>query len=833
MMIVTCWFLIAGPIGEIIDLMTPPKVQSVGAKRGAFDQSNLSKDVDMSGLGLDELDPPGEVSQRKPTRRRRFQPRKIAKPKPKAKTKAQSKQTKNKDSANMDVEEKGTPDVEGAPPKGKKQKKKAKTQAKKKVEGEEEEGEEEAQDQEDVGGKTKRRRTCWKKQLSDQDHKHNFVKNYLGSLGVTWSRSQTYHHSRPVDAYAKECATNNGFVTMHVGLVALKVPECLTCIALLRDCHFDMKFLEEKLTGWEPGEKFSPLAAIKTRLGLMEWASLSANGLPQGSPPPVVSGDDNPQANQIVPVSQPETAKSSEQAEEDNVEMNDENEEDRQDYLQQILGELKCFELLPRGTYGKQVPVRCHACRSAKQPGGKIIDLVSTAKGSVRGFLRQHCQSQTHVDGVEQWLKRNRGETEEDEEMAEPLKGLHTVPCTGFSLTQGGHKLSEYREEFKLWATHTNLNHKLNKHTYSWKLKEEELNIFHEKCLKVVEVPQDEEHGVCQHCLTVESTANTGRNAIRFATKYWIARILHARLFQSERTVRDLMDKLKASTFYKNHFRKIDNLLEKSNGELQSLTRQFFVHWPLKSMTDLCKSFIATTVTPMLSVNVNDCTKEFKALAGKFTMELASGQLTEVAKLSAQIGEAACTGKFAQKPAILGLLCQIMDTIDRENRGVESLKRTRKMGEHELQAVQEAGRVLALNGCSPEFMRSLGFNRASILHTQGRVNNLLEQGLPCAALACLFPDVLSQNAVLVDAATPRPTGVSARRFVLCMDFTYLQKLHAQTVLNNEIGVVGGPFSMKDLTGNIAEAASFQPVQDDGKVDLVEKAKANRMLLSWT
>lgn len=61
MMIVTCWFLIAGPIGEIIDLMTPPKVQSVGAKRGAFDQSNLSKDVDMSGLGLDELDPPGEV----------------------------------------------------------------------------------------------------------------------------------------------------------------------------------------------------------------------------------------------------------------------------------------------------------------------------------------------------------------------------------------------------------------------------------------------------------------------------------------------------------------------------------------------------------------------------------------------------------------------------------------------------------------------------------------------------------------------------------------------------------------------------------------------------
>ena len=123
MMIVTCWFLIAGPIGEIIDLMTPPKVQSVGAKRGAFDQSNLSKDVDMSGLGLDELDPPGEVSQRKPTRRRRFQPRKNAKPKPKAKTKAQSKQKKSKDNANMDVEEKGNPDVEGAPPKGKKKEK--------------------------------------------------------------------------------------------------------------------------------------------------------------------------------------------------------------------------------------------------------------------------------------------------------------------------------------------------------------------------------------------------------------------------------------------------------------------------------------------------------------------------------------------------------------------------------------------------------------------------------------------------------------------------------------------------------------------------------------
>ena len=146
-------------------------------------------------------------------------------------------------------------------------------------------------------------------------------------------------------------------------------------------------------------------------------------------------------------------------------------------------------------------------------------------------------------------------------------EALH--PCQGISLTHSSQKsCSEYKQEYILWATHTNLATPFNKHRYCWDISKKDLRLFHEDCQKVGVHQIDQ---ACPQCSKASGVQNAAKIAMRYNKKHWICRIVHARLFKSDEAVFDLIATFKGTMVYQHHEKSMDEFLAKSNHNLQSL----------------------------------------------------------------------------------------------------------------------------------------------------------------------------------------------------------------------------------------------------------------------
>lgn len=232
---------------------------------------------------------------------------------------------------------------------------------------------------------------------------------------------------------------------------------------------------------------------------------------------------------------------------------------------------------------------------------------------------------------------------------------------------------------------------------------------------------------------------------------------------------------------------------------------------------------------PILAVDVEQCSGEFRQLASQFAVQLSCGGLNELGQIGVRIMKATCNGQLLNHPCILGIILQCIDMLDREGRGVESMKHPRKMGDREQALVQQSGLMLASNGCSPQLMRAMGFNKISCLRNHSTLDLLQSQGLPCPALALLEPDIMHQNVAIINQLVPKERALkTTQRMVLCFDFTYLCPLHCPVTLHQKKGLIGGPFRMEDV-GN-ERPGSFQLLETNEP--LYEKQKANRMILGY-
>ena len=238
-------------------------------------------------------------------------------------------------------------------------------------------------------------------------------------------------------------------------------------------------------------------------------------------------------------------------------------------------------------------------------------------------------------------------------------------------------------------------------------------------------------------------------------------------------------------------------------------------------MTRVCRP-VATG--PSLLVNVEECTGEFRQLSNQFTAQLAGGGVAELQQLGMRIMKATCSGKLLSHPCIMGIVLQCIDVVNREERGIHTLKQPRKMGDKEQALIQQAGLLLTSNGCSGDLMRAMGFSKLSFLRSHSNLDSLLSQGLPCAPLALLKPSVMQQNVALISQMLPPLPGLASKqRMVLCFDFTYLLPLHTPMTLHEEKGLAGGPFSIGHES--IAFHRLGQPLLDD--------VKASRMTFGHT
>ena len=253
------------------------------------------------------------------------------------------------------------------------------------------------------------------------------------------------------------------------------------------------------------------------------------------------------------------------------------------------------LQLLPLRTHDKRVPIRCLACRSRKQRKGKVFEghTLDSAK-TLRHFVDQHCVRPNHLSNLAKWVKARRGYQDAKTEVRP-----QTVSCEGLSLTNGEERFKPFRAELLHWARMIKLSAVFGKHKYTFNNAAEELTVFHEDCQKVVSwQPQagEQSRPVCDKCndWRLGSTATT--SAIRFALKFWAARLLQAKLFKSQEEVQRLIEEMKDRPMYKIHPTKVNEILQWDLVKLQTTTRSSWLNVRRDGFTPQLKAWVDENV---------------------------------------------------------------------------------------------------------------------------------------------------------------------------------------------------------------------------------------------
>lgn len=210
-----------------------------------------------------------------------------------------------------------------------------------------------------------------------------------------------------------------------------------------------------------------------------------------------------------------------------------------------------------------------------------------------------------------------------------------------------------------------------------------------------------------------------------------------------------------------------------------------------------------------------------------FAAELASQQKFSKDSLhhvTLKILKGTVSGRLSSNPAIMGMVLQCMDMLERRERGC-GMKGPKNRTDVETDLLEEAALLLTSNGCPGDLMQHFGFSQVSILRTLSNLDTLTSRGSPCPVLACIFQAVMQEDIGLIDSLLVRPTQ-NRKRMVMCFDFTYLLPMHCSLTLNKERALVGGPFQMDDIASD--SPGCFQRLAPG--FTMTERAKANRMLL---
>ena len=107
---------------------------------------------------------------------------------------------------------------------------------------------------------------------------------------------------------------------------------------------------------------------------------------------------------------------------------------------------------LPGGSFGKRVPVQCTLCKSKTWPEGKVVECNQLKVYNLQYFLGSHSTSSGHQKA----LVRD----------SQPVVAAHKSKCEALCIESPmADKLYMFRDEFRLWAEHTNFEN-MAKHSY-------------------------------------------------------------------------------------------------------------------------------------------------------------------------------------------------------------------------------------------------------------------------------------------------------------------------------------------------------------------------------
>lgn len=147
------------------------------------------------------------------------------------------------------------------------------------------------------------------------------------------------------------------------------------------------------------------------------------------------------------------------------------------------------FTLLPKGMFGKKYPLKCTICRTRTFPDGKILEMTSLREKTCRHFVTQHMKCATHQQRAKQQIA----------EFQTPK-----VKCQALCVNdpENGSKLYTYKNEFALWAQHSNFV-EMAKHPYFHDAGGDGWFVRAASCLQETEERPNRQFQTCSACLVL------------------------------------------------------------------------------------------------------------------------------------------------------------------------------------------------------------------------------------------------------------------------------------------------------------------------------------------
>ena len=143
------------------------------------------------------------------------------------------------------------------------------------------------------------------------------------------------------------------------------------------------------------------------------------------------------------------------------------------------------------------------------------------------------------------------------------------------------------------------------------------------------------------------------RNAKRFATKYYAAQLLSARLYQSEQDLEELKRKIQQTQLYLSGDGRLKAAFNLSIVQLQQWVRASFLCDG--NASNELKHFVDTVVRPCLSVSVTAIPEHLVGVMNKYLRILSGTEASEADAASIRIASAALSGQLSQHPLVQGL----------------------------------------------------------------------------------------------------------------------------------------------------------------------------------
>ena len=129
-----------------------------------------------------------------------------------------------------------------------------------------------------------------------------------------------------------------------------------------------------------------------------------------------------------------------------------------------------------------------------------------------------------------------------------------------------------------------------------------------------------------------------------------------------------------------------------------------------------------------------------------------------------QVATAAISGQLSDHPIIMGLALQCKRKMEKELRGITTMKgRRSNETEKEMAMIADSGLQLALGACNPGLAKEFGLARSALRIS---LSELHRYGLPSPALALLFDGVLKSNFELADQRFPRDPEIPKRNMAI-------------------------------------------------------------------